>query len=107
MREQSMPRWINIAIGAWVFLSAFLWPHSGAQYSNALVIGAATVVTAAIGLRIPSLRYLNVALAIWLFVSSWFIPTLSSGTMWNNVIASIAILIAALQPSGKQMAAYR
>ena len=63
------------------------------------MIGAATVVSAVAGLRVPPLRYINVALAIWLFVSAWFLPTLSAATMWNHVIASIAILMVAVQPS--------
>lgn len=104
MDEQTSPRWINLAIGAWLFLSAFFWPHTGAQYANSLVVGAVIAIAATIATRVPWFRYVNVAAALWLFVSSWIFPVMSTGTLWNNVIASIVIMLVALQPSHREPA---
>ena len=99
MNEQTSPRWFNIIVGVWLFLSAFLWAHTSAQFTNSLVVGALCAAAAAIGLKAPPFRFVNVALALWLFFSTWVFPVESGGTLWNNVIASILMLIIALVPN--------
>jgi hypothetical protein len=48
---------------------------------------------------VPWVRYLNTLLAIWLFISAWALPSVSAGTIWNNVLVSIAIFVLSLIPS--------
>ncbi|HSN96798.1 MAG TPA: SPW repeat protein [Candidatus Nanopelagicales bacterium] len=92
-------RGINVALGVWLFISAFLWPHSYAQFTNAWVLGVLCVAFAVIGMWAPPARYLNTALGVWLFISAWALPTISSGTVWNHVIVSIAIFAVSLLPT--------
>ncbi|WP_433927819.1 SPW repeat protein [Sorangium cellulosum] len=92
-------RGINIALGIWLFISAFLWRHSQDQFTNTWVVGVLCVAFALLAIWAPKARYLNTILAIWLFVSAWAIPALSVATVWNNVLVAVAILIVSLVPT--------
>jgi hypothetical protein len=94
------PRWFNIVLGVWLFISAFLWPHSQAQLTNTWLMGMLCVVFAIIAAYVAPARYLNALLAIWLFISAFALPRVSVGTTWNNAIVAILIFIVALMPSG-------
>jgi hypothetical protein len=86
----------NVILGVWLFISAFLWPHTQAQFSNAWILGVICVVLALISMRVPAVRYLNTALAVWLFISAWALPHISVATVWNNVLVAIAIFFVSL-----------
>jgi hypothetical protein len=93
------PRLVNAVLGAWMFISAFLWPHTRAQMFNAWISGVLCVVFAIAGIAAPGARHLNTALAIWLFVSTWTMASLNIATIWNNVLCAIAIFVVSLVPS--------
>jgi hypothetical protein len=93
------PRIVNVVLGVWLFISAFLWPHTQAQLTNTWVCGVLCVIFALIAMAVPWVRYLNTLLAIWLFISAWALPTMNAGTIWNNVLVSIAIFVASLIPT--------
>jgi hypothetical protein len=95
-------RIINVALGTWLFLSAFAWPHSRAQQTNTWIVGALTVAIAYAGMTVPWARYFNTVLAIWLFISAFVLPKLSVGTVWNNVLVAIAIFCVSLVPSDRR-----
>jgi hypothetical protein len=86
----------NVILGVWLFISAFLWAHTPAQFSNTWILGLICVVIALISMRVPPVRYLNTALAVWLFISAWALPHISVGTVWNNVLVAIAIFFVSL-----------
>lgn len=92
-------RYVNIAAGIWLFISAFLWRHSNPSITNTWIVGVLAVIFAAIALKIPAARFLNTVLAVWLFFSTLSIYHLSGGTLWNNIIVSIVLFIASLIPS--------
>jgi hypothetical protein len=94
-----LARGFTLLLGVWLFISAFLWPHSMAQMTNTWICGVAAVVLAGIAMRAPQVRYVNTILSIWLFISAFALPSMSIGTVWNNVIVSVAIFIASLVPS--------
>jgi hypothetical protein len=95
----SPARVLNVLLGIWLFISAFAWPHSAAQRTNTWIVGVLCVIFALAAMAMSSARYLNTVLAIWLFISAWALPTVSVGTIWNNVLVSIAIFIVSLVPS--------
>jgi hypothetical protein len=95
------PRWANVVLGVWLFISAFLWPHSQAQLTNTWLMGVLCVVFALAAAYAAPVRYLNVLLAIWLFISAFALPRVTVGTTWNNAIVAILIFLVALIPSGK------
>lgn len=96
----------NIILGAWLFLSAFLWPHTPAQMTNTWVLGALCMAFALVGLVLPAARYLNTALSLWLFASAFVLPTRSAATVWNNALVAIAIFLVSLVP-GEGLAGVR
>lgn len=99
MDAQGSARIANIILGAWLFISAFIWPHSPQQYTNAWLVGLLVMAVAIIAFWAPQVRYLNTLLAIWLFISAWSLPRMTAGTAWNHALVAIAIFIASLIPN--------
>lgn len=100
MNQTNSARWVNIVLGIWLFISAFLWPHSEAQFTNTWIVGAVMAILAFAALRAPQLRFVNAAIAVWLFISAWALPGHLIGTMWNNVVVSIIAFVVAVTPGG-------
>ena len=92
-------RVLNAVLGVWLFISAFVWPHTMAQRTNTWILGVLALFFALMAASTPRVRYLNTILAIWLFISAWALPTISPGTIWNNVLVAIAIFVVSLVPS--------
>jgi hypothetical protein len=92
-------RAINIVLGVWLFISAFIWPHTMAQRTNTWILGVLCVAFALIAMGVPMVRYLNTLLAIWLFISAFALRDISVGTVWNNALVAIAIFIVSLVPA--------
>lgn len=90
----------NIILGIWLFISAFLWPHSDAQLTNTWIVGLAIIAIALIALAAPPVKYLNTALAIWLFISVWVLRGGVPGTQWNNAVVAILVFLFSLVPEG-------
>ena len=93
------PRIINVILGVWLFISAFVWPHTTSQMTNTWICGVLCVIFALVAMAVPWVRYLNTLLAIWLFISAWALPSRTPGTIWNNVLVAISIFIVSLVPS--------
>jgi hypothetical protein len=96
--DYAMARYANIVLGAWIFVSPFLWPHGYAQRTNAWVVGSLSVALAVAALRAPIARYLLAVLAVWLFLSAFALPTLRMATVWNGALVAIAMFFVALLP---------
>lgn len=98
MNKGNPVRVLNIVLGVWLFISAFIWPHTQAQMTNTWILGVLCVLFAVVAMFYEPARFLNTALAIWLFISAWALPTINAGTVWNNVLCAIAIFIVSLIP---------
>jgi len=94
-------RTLNVLLGIWLFISAFVWSHAQAQMTNTWILGVLCVVFALIAMRVAQVRFLNTALAVWLFISAFALPGHSQGTVWNNALVAIAIFVVSLAPSDK------
>jgi hypothetical protein len=102
-----MSRWANVALGLWLVVSAFLWPHSSQQFTNAWIIGALVTVMAMVAATGQAwARYVNATAAAWLFLSTFFFPRVSAGTAWNHVLVAVAIFVFAMI-TGRPAGAYR
>jgi hypothetical protein len=104
-RTRDVPRLAMLALGVWLFISAFLWPHTSAQRTNTWLVGALVVIVTLVSANDVRARYLNTALAVWLFLSVWILPTMMPGTVWNNLLVAVALFIASLagrkEPGGR------
>jgi hypothetical protein len=87
---------MNLSMGLWLFLSAFLWPHGRPQTINAWVCGILAITIALAGLEGQSrARYLNVALGVWLIVSSFLLHGTRPQTAVNHVVVGFIIAVLA------------
>ena len=93
-------RLINVLLGVWLFISAFLWPHTYEQMTNTWILGVLCVVFALIAMRVPQARYLNTALAVWLFISAFALPGATRGPRCNNILGASASCVGARAPRG-------
>lgn len=92
-------RTLNVILGIWLFISAFAWQHTTAQFTNTWILGVLCVIFALIAMRVPQVRYVNTILAIWLFISAFALPHANAATQWNNCLVAIAIFIVSLVPT--------
>jgi SPW repeat len=89
-------RYLNIIVGIWLFVSAFVWRHSAAQFTNTWVMGIIVAAVAALALTWPTIRYLNTLAGAWLIISAFALPTITAGTRWNNFIVGIVVVVLSL-----------
>ena len=105
MNNGNSARIINVILGVWLFISAFIWPHSQAQLTNTWILGVLAVIFGLVAMfAAPMARYLNTLVAIWLFISAFALVSVSAGTVWNNVIVAILMFIFSLIPSTRTTA---
>jgi len=90
-------RLINALLGLWLFVSAFLWPHTSAERANAWIVGMLAVTAALAGLAGRKAgRLVNAALGGWLIVSALLLPRMRPATFWNNLIVGAALAFFAM-----------
>jgi hypothetical protein len=99
---KSSARLINVFLGVWLFISAFAWAHTDAQFANSWVCGVLCVIFSLVALGYPPARYLNTVLSIWIFVSAWILPTREVATVWSNVFVALSIFLVSLIPSERE-----
>lgn len=99
-------RWMNLALGAWLVVSAFFWQQSQASVINTVLVGIAIGAVAVASMVREPIRVLQVILAPWLFVSTFAFTTASSAR-WNNAVVAFAVLLFALVPGSRHTNAGR
>ena len=93
-------RVIDLALGLWLCVSAFAWPHGVPQFVNAVLIGAAVTADAAAALAgHDRARFGNRALAVWLFVSNLILPGTSLATAWNHALVAVMVFLLSMVPT--------
>ena len=97
------PRAFNMALGAWLVISAFAWPHPRWQFFNTAIPGMAIVVFALVACMAPWVRYLNTAISAYLFVAAWCCPANTSAeiaTQGNNLIIGLWVFLISVLHDG-------
>jgi hypothetical protein len=105
--ETRAARYVTLALGVWLFASAFVWHHSAIQFTNAWVYGIIAVAAALVSLSVPVIRYVNTAVGVWLIISSFVLPHVSPATVWNHVLVGAAMLFMSLVGPSPSMAGRR
>jgi hypothetical protein len=80
-----------MVLGIWLFISAFVLPHFTASKANTWIVGVLIVLTSAIAVRKPNVRWSNTALAIWLVMSTALLWPATAQAFWNNVIVGFLV----------------
>ncbi len=90
-------RWLNLALGIWLFISAFIWQHTLAAQTNTWILGVIIALAALLAIVwMPTFRWVNTAAAVWLFFSTLAIVHMHSGTVWNNLIVAVVVFVISL-----------
>lgn len=97
--DGTWPRLLSGLLGAWVVISAFVWPHSPAQMLNTVICGVLTMAFALVAVERPQLRFLGTAVGAWLLFNAFALGSSVLVTAWNDVFAGIAIIAATVVPS--------
>ncbi len=101
-KNANWENWLNLVMGAWVFIIPWSVPHSMTSLSgsgamwNFWIVGAVVVVSAALALQEikPWEEWINLIAGIWLLLSPWLYGYASqSNLLWNSVFFGLAIAI--------------
>lgn len=68
--------WANVALGAWLFFSPWMFNYGGDAANNAWLFGAIAVAVGFWALARPGSRgaeWTNVALGTWMFFAPWVV----------------------------------
>jgi hypothetical protein len=94
-----LPRIVNLLLGMWLFLSAFLWEHDDPQYLNAFTSGLVLgILGLAAGERRPLVRLITGQIGLWLMASTFLLPT-EAATRVNHLLVGALVLIVSVLPS--------
>ena len=52
-------RWVTIAMGAWLLVSPFLWPHSTTSDANSWTVGLLIMIVGIVAVYVPLARWMN------------------------------------------------
>ncbi|MBS2033153.1 MAG: SPW repeat protein [Deltaproteobacteria bacterium] len=91
-------RYANMAMGCWLFLSAFLWPHSTNEQAGAWGSGVLIFLFAVWSLMNPTMRFATGLTGAWLAVTTLFVHTISRATAINHVVCGVVVVLLALVP---------
>jgi uncharacterized membrane protein YccC len=92
---------VRIAIALWLFVSAWVLPHSETTAWNSIIVALAVIALAffafgAIGS--PGLRYFITVMAMWLFMSAMVLPHESLWAVMNDVAVAVALALVSIIP---------
>ncbi len=82
--------WINIIVGAWVFLSSFV--HNANVAVNFFIVG---IIIAIFGFWTPRKKwqgYINGFIGLWLILSGFFLALQASTNLW--ITGLIVVILA-------------
>lgn len=94
-------RLANIMLGMWLFMSAFICPHSPASRMNTWILGLVIAVIAMWASATAHFRWMNTVLSVWLFFSTLWIFHLQGITASNNVLVACGVFIFSLTPNDR------
>jgi hypothetical protein len=78
-------------LGGWLLISAFAWPHHGAELYSVVITGSLALLCGVWLLRFPALQYASTALGAWLLFSALGLAHRPL-TAWHDGLIGAAIL---------------
>ena len=93
-------RGLELVLGVWLFLSAFVWPHTPERTMNCFVVGSAVVAASIFaGVFGSKARYVTLALGGWLLISLAVFSPQNVLTTINELFVALALIASAFAPS--------
>lgn len=97
--SNAWPSYANLLLSAWLFVSAFAWPHSRDACGAAWIMGACMGMNAFAGIWASPARYFNVVLGgislAWQLAAAEHQPAAFA----NGVVVSALVIVLSLIPS--------
>jgi len=97
------PRYCNMVLGLWLFLSAFAWVHTPGNRINTCLVGLFMVIAATMAAGASPLRRLTGVLAGWLAFTTLLVYPARPATFWNNLILAGVVLLVSCIPSAGEL----
>jgi hypothetical protein len=88
------PNVLAAALGVWLVVAAFAWPHSNGQRATEWVVGALVFASSLGASRLAGARYLTMLLAAWLFIAAFTVTGTSAFARWNDVVVAVLLFVA-------------
>jgi hypothetical protein len=88
---------LRLVISTWLFISAFLLPHSAMTAWNGLIVACLVAAVSFLAFAMPGrpgVRWWNAVLATWLMATAILMPHVSLLTMLHDI--GVGMVIAAL-----------
>lgn len=98
-RLGSGARLANVALGAWLIASIFLWRHFSNEAFDALTVGLLVLTFASASWWAPGLRFLNLVFAGFLLVDATCFRHALAITQANHLLVGLAIAVLTIVPS--------
>ena len=98
MTERRWQDWLNLAIGAWLFVSPWAIGFAGSETAaawNAWIMGVAIIAFSAIAVSMPRAweEAINILLGVWMVVSSWVLGVAVKAIETNAVIVGLLVIL--------------
>lgn len=94
-------RYATMVLGAWFFMSGLVWHHAVAVGSLDWILGLLVVVLSVLALRQPRLHWGIAGLGAWILIQSALLPHIREGTVWNERVVGLLVLLLGLVPGGQ------
>jgi hypothetical protein len=85
-------RYLNLVLGAWLLVSAFMWPHSEPQFLATILIGAILTIVSPFEVGSPRVRTINTACGVALIIAAVLLPRTTAVTLWHNVLLGFIVV---------------
>ncbi len=86
-------RGLNVLLGAWLFASAFLWPHHDNEAFNEWLCGLFISASALCAFWAPPFRWVNAGIAVWLAASTLILGYASRVTRIHDLVLAGAVFV--------------
>jgi hypothetical protein len=88
-------RYLELGLASWLLISAYLWPHTGAQFLVTVAVGALIAIVAPFAVGSPRVRQLIMGAGAFLMLAAVAIPHTDPITLWHNAVMGFLFLTVA------------
>jgi len=114
-RQTKTASGINVALGAWLVISPWIFGYAATTSSaawNSIITGILVVTFGCLRYRSPHnrvfLSWANVVLGTWAVLSQWLYGyAVDAGPLWSSVVAGLVIVALAFRSSNATLAERR
>ena len=96
-----LARYSTMILGAWFFMSGLIWHHLVAVGSLDWILGLLVIALSIMALRQPRLHWGISAIGAWILIQSALLPHIRDGTVWNERVVGILVLLLGLVGGGQ------